>query len=677
MPTLLERIKTATQILVGREIHATTIPMPPSISMYSYNGIPHTFKPEKSLEMYGENPWLFASVNAIALEASRIPLKLVIEHDDNEIEEIKEHQALDILKNPLPMEIQEGRGFMTGRELTTLLYIYLLLNGENFWVMDGRNAGNNPTRIFPLVPSNVEEFLGKDNLISHYFYRVGMNKIRYEAADVVHFKMANPVNWFRGHSPIKSARWSIDTHREADKHNFYRLLNNAIPGGALSSDQPVPDSERQRLLDQWKHVHEGSRKSNKIAFLPWNLKFTPIQSTNQEMQFAELKDKARDEILANYRVPIEITGKTEDQTRANAEASDYIFMRYTILPLLEIVVDTLTHDYLPMFGGTQEENMKFTFDNPVPADLEVKRQNVETLFRSGAISPNEVRREFGLKDIENEEGNKTYIPFNMMPLGSEQAKEEQFNRIMQQQDDKKLSSKLLDIAKEIAILTGLALPYLIEGFKKGIGLSKIPGFPLKIEDILTPHVMDAIREQSLTFATEAVETTRDLLMEAIKKSVAEGESPNQLAKRIEELYGEKMTNRSKLIARTELTEVINDAQLRTLIAEGYEEKEWFTRIDGRERPSHEAVHGQRVHITQPFQLEGGYAMKPGDSSLPPEERCNCRCDIIGAGVNDSFKKNHFERFIRTHGSLESKFITALNKEFQKQKRRVISKLSSR
>jgi len=91
MPTLLERIKTATQILVGREIHATTIPMPPSISMYSYNGIPHTFKPEKSLEMYGENPWLFASVNAIALEASRIPLKLVIEHDDNEIEEIKEH----------------------------------------------------------------------------------------------------------------------------------------------------------------------------------------------------------------------------------------------------------------------------------------------------------------------------------------------------------------------------------------------------------------------------------------------------------------------------------------------------------------------------------------------------------------------------------------------------------
>ena len=43
------------------------------------------------------------------------------------------------------------------------------------------------------------------------------------------------------------------------------------------------------------------------------------------MQFKELKEFNRDTIMANLRVGKGLIGQMEDQSRANAEAQDYVF----------------------------------------------------------------------------------------------------------------------------------------------------------------------------------------------------------------------------------------------------------------------------------------------------------------------------------------------------------------
>jgi hypothetical protein len=52
---------------------------------------------------------------------------------------------------------------------------------------------------------------------------------------------------------------------------------------------------------------------------------------------------------------------------------------------------------------------------------------------------------------------------------------------------------------------------------------------------------------------------------------------------------------------------------------------WLSTGDDRTRDSHLAAHGQIRSEGEPFELDGGDAMYPGDPDLPPEERINCRC----------------------------------------------------
>lgn len=56
-------------------------------------------------------------------------------------------------------------------------------------------------------------------------------------------------------------------------------------------------------------------------------------------------------------------------------------------------------------------------------------------------------------------------------------------------------------------------------------------------------------------------------------------------------------------------------------------KTWNSLMDGKERPTHHAAHGQEVPVTQPFEVGDAKLMQPGDSSLgaPLSEVINCRC----------------------------------------------------
>jgi hypothetical protein len=58
------------------------------------------------------------------------------------------------------------------------------------------------------------------------------------------------------------------------------------------------------------------------------------------------------------------------------------------------------------------------------------------------------------------------------------------------------------------------------------------------------------------------------------------------------------------------------------------ERRWNTRLDGNQRDSHDAMHGQTVTGNQPFiSGDGNYLMYPGDRSVPAEDRIHCRCAV--------------------------------------------------
>lgn len=408
MPSLPQRIGTAFRYVLGRGI-----PPPDAVFAGEY-GIQALFKPGESIRAYGDNVWLYRSVLSIAMEIARIPLKLQTVNKKGEAEPVKSHVALETLR--LPQPIQGGKSILSAMDLKLVTCMHLLLEGEGFWNLDRRaKVSKAPTKINILLPGNMDLKLDSNKDLAEYRYRLPDREIYMNPMDVVHFKIPDARNWLRGHSPTQSVRYSLDAHLEADKMAFKKLRNSALPGGLLRTDAKVDDEARKKYLAAWNQMYGGGNNTGKTAFLPQGIEFQPVQQSNQEMQMVEGKNLNRDEILAAYGIGLEIFGKTESQTRANAEAAIFVYMRFGVLPYLEKFVDTLNTDYLPAFPGT--EDMTFTFDDPVPENKEEKRLDAQTAFQLGAITPNEYRKSRGLEPLDLPGMDVPYLDIGKVPIG--------------------------------------------------------------------------------------------------------------------------------------------------------------------------------------------------------------------------------------------------------------------
>jgi hypothetical protein len=129
-------------------------------------------------------------------------------------------------------------------------------------------------------------------------------------------------------------------------------------------------------------------------------------------------------------------------------------------------------------------------------------------------------------------------------------------------------------------------------------------------------------------ATSTADAIRDILV----SGVGEGLSNNAIARDIYDHVGEFSQDRSARIARTETHGAAMDAMDESLDDKDIEvaTKTWWTASDARVRPSHAAMHGVEIGREDPFELDGGDMMYPGDDSLGVDEGeiINCRCSVL-------------------------------------------------
>jgi HK97 family phage portal protein len=392
--------------------------VPPSDTMlYSSSmGMKALFKPQQSLRAYGNNVWLYRSVLTIAMEIGGTEFKLRRLTKSGEYEYQTKHQALETLRRPQPTAA--GKTMLTGMLLKVITGMHLLLNGEAFWLLDKRlTMGGAPTSVTPLLAQNMHLRLSDDGEVIEYIYRLQSREFRLDPMDVVHFRLPDPENMYRGHSPVQGIRFAVDTHQEADVMNIKRLENHGVPGGIVSTKTELSDDQHKKYRDQWRQMHGGSDNAGKVAFLPQGMDFKSVQQTNQDMQFVEGKQTSRDEILAAYGVGLEIMGKTESQTRANAEASIFVFQKFGVSPILKLMNDALSNDFLVAFPG--RDGLEFCHDDPVPENQEEKRLRADNLFAGGALTPNERRKMFGMEPLDLPGMDTPYLDMGKMPVGEE------------------------------------------------------------------------------------------------------------------------------------------------------------------------------------------------------------------------------------------------------------------
>jgi len=143
----------------------------------------------------------------------------------------------------------------------------------------------------------------------------------------------------------------------------------------------------------------------------------------------------------------------------------------------------------------------------------------------------------------------------------------------------------------------------------------------------------SIRPMADIALEEEATMSRRRIRRAIRQSVTQGESIDDMADRVTQAMGRNANNAVR-IARTETTGIMGQARrdmLREARDEGIEVKKvWLSTSDDRTRESHDDIDGVEVDIDETFPNGLEY---PGDDGGEAEEVVNCRCAMAARVIS--------------------------------------------
>lgn len=361
------------------------------------------------LEAYAS--WVFGCVKARARDTSRIEINLykVVNRKTGEVQEVEEHDVLSLLRSVNP--------FMTFQQLIEYTQAYKDLTGEAFWYLQ-RLSGKTGliTQIWLLRPDYMAVDTSVEGFVKSYVYTVpGITPVTFQPNEIIHHKEFNPVNPYRGMGVVKAAAVTIDTEVYAEEYNKKFFRNSAVPEIVLTTEQKLTDAQVVRMHAEWANKYGGTQNAHKTAILEGGLDIKSFSISQKDMEFLEGQGFSRDKILALFEVPKSRLGMTEGVTVSNAEATINIYLKYVVKPLMESVRDALNEFLLPQYKGT--EDMYFDIEDPVPQDVKAVMEAQRARFAMGAMTPNEVREEAGLDQVDGLDS--FYLPVNLATVGGD------------------------------------------------------------------------------------------------------------------------------------------------------------------------------------------------------------------------------------------------------------------
>jgi HK97 family phage portal protein len=530
------------------------------------------------LNAYGEVGWLYAVVAKIAEGVADADWKLYSKSSKGDLTELPNHPAIQLLNFVNP--------FQTFQEFIELHQIYMELAGECFWVIN-KNKGGLPGEIWIAPPDKMSVVPSRKDFISGYVYQIGSEKMPLPVNDpyfaVIHHKLPNPTNPYRGLGAIQALAVDLDSELYAGKWNRSFFFNSARPDGIISFEDTLSEEQYDRLKKQWTERHGGSSNAHKLALLEAGGKYQQVSISAKDMDFKALRLLGRDNILGIKGIPLSVMGITENVNRANAEAGDYTFARWIITPRLKRLQGKLNEQYLPLFPNYQ--NLVLLPEDIIPESQEQKRLFTESGVKTGYMTINEARQVHGLEPLP--EGDVLITP-NQNPFGSLglSVKRKAFTAEMkesywrgyvtraQSYENKmivalkemfaaqeteaiaKLNSgadHLLDLSEAKVAYSKLAEPILTDLFKLAVrnGSDLINPKPHKDAEELTAAARKWLLTRIAWAAVEIGEETARLLAEALAAGYAAGESIPNIAERVRGVFEDCSKRRSVLIARTE------------------------------------------------------------------------------------------------------------------------------
>jgi HK97 family phage portal protein len=366
--------------------------------------------------LYGNITWVYRCIGFIASNLARLPWKYMRGDED-----VTEQLTPNIFDMPNPLQ--------TRYDFLVESISRLQLQGEMFWeLLRGSSAVNNQVlALFPDWRSEEVEIIPdqKKYQIKQYKRTINAKTFVFAPEEVFYLKYFNPANPLRGMSPLFPARHTSTSDLNATYYTKQFFKQGARPSGILSTDVKLTTAEQERLEAHVKKRYQSVEQMHEIMILWGGLEFTSLNTMDMtDMQFKDLKEMSREEIVAAFGLSLEVLGLGQ-KTYENVQFFRRMAWTETMQPLMDKFLGLL-NKFIQGEIGTEDIVIEVDYSN-VEALREERSKKVvdyDKGLRLGAVTPNEMREDvFGKDPLPDPAMDQTYIVTQVTPTGQEEQTE--------------------------------------------------------------------------------------------------------------------------------------------------------------------------------------------------------------------------------------------------------------
>lgn len=330
---------------------------------------------ERAYDAYGSVSTLFAIVSMLGSAFASTEWGLYRKgpkRDKARRKEILDHPIISLWNKPNP--------FYTGRFFRMTVQQHIDLVGEGVIILS--TFGGIPYEMWPVRPDRIKPVKNARKFLLGYIYTSeDGEEVPLPRENVIHIKLPNPADPFRGLGPVQSALMDLDAAKYSAQWNRNFFINGARPGGIIEVDHRMSDEEWNTFTARWRSQHQGVANAHRVAVLE-NAKWHDVKFSMTDMQFVELRTLSREMIREAFAFPKPMLGSVDDVNRANSLVGERVFGRWQIVPRCDLWKDIINFNLVPRFTGT--EKLELDYVNPVPVDHEAENAERNSKTSSAA-----------------------------------------------------------------------------------------------------------------------------------------------------------------------------------------------------------------------------------------------------------------------------------------------------
>ena len=612
-------------------------------------------------EGYTATAALYACTEIISDAAASVPL-IVYKHGvEQEWEPYTDHPMQPLLDKPNPFMSREA----TIKRLTQ----HLLLGGNAILTKMRFKTGplkGLPAELWPLMPDLVKPVPDRKKFISGYVWEAYGEKHFIDVDDILHFMQINPADPYWGIGSVQAIALAVDTDRSAQLFQRVGMLNRGVVDGVLGFKMPLSPDQYERARDVVDKGLRGVENARKILVIGNDANYTKLGLTAEEMDFVESRKFTREEILQGMRVPPPMAGVYDDATLANIETSRKIFWLDRIVPMLTGIAAVFNQTLVTDFGEDPRDvwiGFDTTSVDALQQNLNEKVEAFKDLVAS-RVKPWVAARVVGLDIAEEDvevEGVVASIPSApkvkgamTSPTWSEKRKTDFWfaheDRRIEWEDvfaEHILSQFLREGERAVALvrqgqlevsaaidedewhnlLTMFYRAAMLD-FAQATFAALLRGVKASPYARMTTEVEQVSEYVMMNHVQHITETTREQARKTVIDTMRDSGTVDDVARNLRNKFEEFGTQRSYVIARTEMGNVSNygnriGANEVAGIYDALTYKFWISARDARVRDSHAAM-----EEAGPIPINEVYPnglMYPGAANGPAAEVIQCRC----------------------------------------------------